>query len=132
MGYRGVQGLQTAAEVPKRRVFLFGVGMELNGKIVCADLMDEMYRASKGKVPIDMIICCPRCGVELNIDGTKKTFRIDYLDRPQRWKAHDGSGMYYSQEALVSIEETLVCSRPIGKTMCGLQFMITENKMHRV
>jgi uncharacterized protein YbaR (Trm112 family) len=130
MGYNGVHGLNTLAEVPKRRVFLHGQGNEVGGKLIFADLMDDLYRQSRGKIPADMIIACPRCGVELNVDGTKKTFRIDYLERPIRRRGPDG--LFYASDALVTVEEVLTCSRPIGKTMCGLRFRIVENWISRV
>lgn len=132
MGYNGATGFNTLAEVQKRRVFLFGKGADIEGTLVYADLMDDLYRRSHGKIPADVIICCPRCGVELNIDGTKKTIRIDYLERHQRWPGPDG--LYYNQEALLSVDEVLVCSNPAycGKAMCGLRFRISENWMHKV
>lgn len=132
MSYNGAYGLNTLASVPRRRVFLFGRGADLQGTLVFADLMDEMHYKSKGKIPIDMIIACPRCGVELNVDGTKKTIRSHLLEKHQRWLGPDG--LYYNQEALVTVEEDLMCCNPMqcGKGMCGLKFRITENWIHKV
>jgi hypothetical protein len=134
----GIGGFQTIAKVPATPVFLFGKGSDLDGVVVEADLHDHLYRQTRdGKtkagvvVPPDIEILCPRCSEWLHVDGHKKTIRVHYLHKPQMF-AHPLSGELCVQSVIVSIDNVLRCPQPQGKSICGLQFRLTENILHRI
>lgn len=129
--YRSIRRWQaprerTLAKVKSRRVYLF-VSKET---WIEADLYDEMYRASNGKVPAELVIACPRCDGALRINGAKFHIEIHYLDKPRQLTMPDGEVV--EQTAVVSVEGTRKCSHPAvtGKGMCGREFTIRENRVY--
>lgn len=111
-------------------VFLWVEDKSLQPRMVDADLHDDLAKASKNAKLFELEICCPRCSAWNRIPGEKKSIDVRYLDKPRPLQhPHDGEVVY--QSALVSIEEPLQCSEPMGKTICGYTFLIRENRIIR-
>jgi hypothetical protein len=132
-GGRGpVQGLKTIADFSGWPVYLFCKGGDIDGKVVEADLYDDLWRRSKGQVPLELDISCPRCGQVSRIPGDLKTIRIERLEKPRQFVGPTGE--LHVQTFRITIHEVMTCDHPAeaGKGICGLRFRVTDNVVHRV
>lgn len=108
---------------------------------IVMQLHDELYKASGGKIPYDIIGFCPICGDNFQVTGEKRRITVDYLDRPQRLdvpvldeatgKTRKGT---FEQTANVTVEGVLTCPGDAvnGKGMCGYKFRIEDNQLYRI
>lgn len=125
-----IHKVHTLGRAPNSNFPLICVGGEINGVVILADLADQEYRQSNGKIPPHLSIICPRCKGNLAITSPKKTIRVDYPDRPERIVFPNG--YVYFWDKLVSVQELLMCTHDgWGKSTCGLHFRISNNRVHK-
>ena len=122
-------------KAPSRQVYLTCRGPDVNGVGVDADLYDKEAWDSDGKIPIALEISCPRCAQRLNMSAASdppKPVEVEYIDPPRKITLVDGQVAY--QTARVSVEVPCQCPWPAqsGKGLCGFQFKITDNVLHRL
>jgi len=116
-------------------VFLFVKDGSVPARMVDADLHDDLFRKSiEANTPrpqlLELEVCCPRCNEWNRIPGNKKRIVVYYFEKPRKLlHLHDGTVQL--QQVMVTIEDELTCSHPLGKTVCGYTFRITENVIHR-
>ena len=111
-------------------VYLWVKDRSLNPKMIDADLHDDLAKGANDPKLFELEICCPRCSAWNRIPGNKKDIDVRYLQKPRSFlHPHDGEAI--QQVAVVSIEQTLTCSEPRGKGICGYSFVIKENQIIR-
>jgi hypothetical protein len=132
MGRRGVSGLKTIADFSGWPVYLFCKGGDIDGRVVEADLYDDLWKRSNGQVPLELDISCPRCGHVSRIPGDHKTIKIERMEKPKQFVGPTGE--LHVQTIRITISETMTCDHPsqAGKGICGLRFRVTDNVVHRV
>lgn len=125
-----VKGWKTLADYSGWPVYLFCKGGDIDGRLIEADLYDDLWRKSKGAVPLELDVVCPRCGGPNRIPGDRKTIQLHRLDKPRQFAGPTGD--LHVQTFVVTVNEVCTCDHPVGKTICGLRFKITENRLHQV
>lgn len=111
-------------------VYLFVEDKTLHARVVDADLHDDLAKGAQDAKLFELEICCPRCSAWNRIPGNKKDIEVRYFDKPKPFQhPHDGEIVY--QSAVVTVEQALTCSEPVGKTICGYTFVIRENRIIR-
>jgi len=111
-------------------VYLKVEDRSLAPQMIDADLHDDLAKGANDAKLFELEICCPRCSAWNRIPGNKKDINVRYLSKPQRFQ-HPHDGEIVQQTAVVSIEQPLQCSEPIGKSICGYTFVIRENRIIR-
>lgn len=129
---KGVGGSIKTAGAPEENALLKCVGTEIDGIIIFADLFDKLYRESKGQVPAELVVVCPRCNQPLRVNGEAKEISVEYLERPRKVTLSDGKVVNWTK--IVTVNKPLTCTRPAwsGKASCGLTFKITDGYVHRL
>jgi hypothetical protein len=111
-------------------VYLWVMDKSLGTRMIDADLHDDLAKGSKDHTLFEFEICCPRCSAWNRIPGTKKRIDVRYLEEP-RVITHAQDGEPVRQVAVVTIDEPMTCSEPVGKTICGYRFFIKENRVYK-
>lgn len=118
------------AAIGAKKVYLLGPGK--HDAIEC-DLYDELAIGSRGQIPPELILACPRCDSALRVDGTRHHIDVVYLDPPRRLVMPD-NGQVVAQPALITIEGLVQCRgpAPAGKGLCGWRAYVREGRIYKV
>lgn len=137
--YNGVEAISD--QVKWRPVLIVVRDSDSPVPAIVVQLHDELYHASNGEIPFDVIGFCPICGGDFQINGGERRITVDYLDKPVEHKVpvlDEATGKplpgKFTQTANISVEGVLTCPGDAvnGKGICGYQFRIQDNNLTRV
>jgi hypothetical protein len=125
-----VNTVKTLADFSGWPVYIRCKGGDVDGRLIEADLYDDGWKKSNGQIPLELDISCPRCGQTNRIPGDRKTLHLRRLEKPRQFVGPTGE--MHVQTCVITVHEVMTCDQPVGKTICGLRFKITDNVLHQV
>lgn len=106
--------------------------------MIVLQLDDELYRASKGEIPVHLVGHCPRCGDQFQVRGEEFEIKVDYLNPPIPiivpdidMETGDIGEQRRMQVVNVSIGGVRTCPGDDsgGKGICGFKFRLVDNTL---